>query len=175
MSISSSHNNNGRKTGSRHAGSDSESNSVYSGVSVTSSYRHNNAGPFMQLGSDSTPKPVLSKDANHKPKTTGSLGILVVGLGGANGCTLAAGILANRTKLEWHGARGEHMQANWYGCITQLNQKGGGVGFKDKVRGLADATLAAVGGWVSAILVDLLVVNVFLSISLPCSAGYSTC
>jgi hypothetical protein len=117
--------------------------------------RHNNAGPFMQLNSDDAlPKPVLSKDVNHKPKTTGSLGILVVGLGGANGCTLAAGILANRMRLEWHGARGERMQSNWYGCITQLKQKGGGVGYKDKVAGLADATLAAVGGWVSTSCVD---------------------
>jgi Myo-inositol-1-phosphate synthase len=161
MSGSSINNSSGRKSGSKHAGSDSESNSVYSGVSVTSSYRHSNAGPFMQLGSDAMPKPVLSKDINHKPKTTGSLGILVVGLGGANGCTLAAGVLANRTKLEWHGARGEHMQANWYGCITQLNQKGGGVGYKNKLRGLADATLAAVGGWVSASLFDPVTENVF--------------
>jgi Myo-inositol-1-phosphate synthase len=160
----SNHNSNGRKAGSKHAGSDSESNSVYSGVSVTSSYRHSNAGPFTQLGSDAQPKPVLSKDVNHKPKTTGSLGILVVGLGGANGCTLAAGILANRTKLEWHGPRGEHMQANWYGCITQLNQKGGGVGYKDKVRGLADATLAAVGGWVSTSSGDCSLCHVFLPV-----------
>jgi hypothetical protein len=102
----------------------------------------------MQAKTESPPKPVLSKDSNHKPKTTGSLGILVVGLGGANGCTLTAGILANRLGIKWHGPRGEPMQPNWYGCITQLNQKGGGVGFKDKVRGLADAGLAAVGGWV---------------------------
>ena len=96
------------------------------------------------------PKPVLSKDVHHKPKTTGSFGLLVVGLGGANGCTLLAGILANRLHLEWHGPRGEPQTTpNWYGCITQLKQKGGGVGYKDKVRGLADASMAAVGGWVS--------------------------
>lgn len=96
------------------------------------------------------PKPVLSKDVHHKPKTTGSFGVLVVGLGGANGCTLLAGILANRLHLEWHGPRGEPQTTpNWYGCITQLKQKGGGVGYNDKVRGLADASMAAVGGWVS--------------------------
>ena len=34
-------------------------------------------------------------------------------------------------------------------CITQLDQRGryGGVGFRDKVPGLADANMAAVGGW----------------------------
>jgi Myo-inositol-1-phosphate synthase len=147
--------NHNRKAGALASATDCDSSSVYSAVSVTSSYRHHYAGPFMQTSSESQPKPVLSKDLNHTPKTTGSLGILVVGLGGANGCTLTAGILANRLRLEWYGPRGECMRSNWYGCITQLKQKGGGVGYKDKVRGLADASLAAVGGWVRACVLTL--------------------
>jgi hypothetical protein len=142
---------NGKKASSNASGSDSEWSSAYSSASVTPSYRHQSGGtfePVVQPNSESPPKPVLSKDSQHTPKTTGSLGILVVGLGGANGCTLTAGILANRLGVKWYGARGEQMLPNWYGCITQLNQKGGGVGFKDKVRGLADASLAAIGGWV---------------------------
>jgi Myo-inositol-1-phosphate synthase len=144
--------------------------------SVSSSYRHHNAGPFMPLSSsqssssvvsasnlsvnssglgacaileDLKPKPVLVKDSNHKPKTTGSFGLMIVGLGGANGTTLLAGILANRLNINWRGPRGELMKPNYYGCITQLNSKGGGVGFKDRIRGLADTSMAAVGGWVS--------------------------
>jgi hypothetical protein len=148
MSTNNSYTGSSKKSGSYASGSDGESSSVYSAVSVSSSYRHHSFGPYMQPNSESSPKPVLSKDSNHKPKTTGSLGILVVGLGGANGCTLTAGILANRLGIKWYGARGEQMEPNWYGCITQLNQKGGGVGFKNKVRGLADASLAAIGGWV---------------------------
>jgi len=99
------------------------------------------------------PQPVLVKDSHHKPKTTGSFGIMVVGLGGANGTTLLAGILANRTKLNWFGPQGQPMSANYYGCITQLNQRGvyGGVGYQDRVKGLANASLAAVGGWVREI------------------------
>ena len=79
------------------------------------------------------------------------VGILVVGLGGANGTTMLGGIVANQQKIEWKGARGEPMIYNYNGCITQLNQKGihGGVGYKDKVDGLADVSHAAVGGWVS--------------------------
>lgn len=103
----------------------------------------------MALG-DSKPKPVLVKDSNHKPKTTGSFGLMIVGLGGANGTTLLAGILANRLNINWRGPRGEPMKPNYYGCITQLNSKGGGVGFRDRIKGLADATMAAVGGWVSS-------------------------
>ena len=129
-------------------GPDGETSSVHSSASTSSSFRHHDGGVFMQPKAESPPRPVLSKDVNHKPKTTGSVGILVVGLGGANGCTLTAGILANRLGIKWYGPKGEQMLPNWYGCITQLDQKGGGVGFKDKVRGLADAGLAAVGGWV---------------------------
>lgn len=125
------------------------SESVYSTISVASSYRHQNAGPFMPTTPDQ-PKPVLVKDSQHKPKTTGSFGLMIVGLGGANGGTMLAGILANRLGIKWFGPTGQPMTPNYYGCITQLNQRGGGVGYKDKVRGLADATLAAVGGWVSS-------------------------
>jgi myo-inositol-1-phosphate synthase len=94
------------------------------------------------------PKPVLVKDATHTPKTTGSMGLMIVGLGGANGTTLLAGVLANRLGIRWHGPTGEPRTPNYYGCITQLNQRGGGVGYKDKVRGLCDVSMAAVGGWV---------------------------
>lgn len=99
-------------------------------------------------------KQTLMTDAGHKPKTHGSFGILVVGLGGANGTTMLAGILANRLGIEWHGSKGEPLTPNYYGCITQIPPRGvhGGVGFKDRMIGhtplrLADATLAAVGGW----------------------------
>ena len=95
--------------------------------------------------------PRLLTDASHRPKTHGSVGLLVVGIGGANGTTLLSGILANRSKLSWRGPRGEEMDANYNGCITQLDPKGvhGGVGFRGTVKGLADANMAAVGGWVS--------------------------
>jgi len=94
--------------------------------------------------------PKLSSDVDHKPKTTGSFGILVIGIGGANGCTMLAGILANRNKLSWYGPHGEGpLDANYFGCISQIPQRGihGGVGYKGKIHGLADANLAAIGGW----------------------------
>jgi len=124
------------------------------GMSVNSTYRHHQAGQFMPESSRASaperPQPVLVKDSRHKPKTVGSVGIMVVGLGGANGCTLLAGILANRMNLAWKGPVGQDKTANYLGCITQLNQKGrhGGVGYADKVRGLANASMAAIGGWV---------------------------
>lgn len=75
------------------------------------------------------------------------IGILVVGLGGSNGVTMLAGLLANNRGLEWETtAAGRVSAPNWNGCITQLAPKGGGVGFKGRYP-LADATTAAVGGW----------------------------
>ncbi len=94
--------------------------------------------------------PKLTSDTKHVPKTHGSVGILVIGIGGANGTTMLGGILANRQKTKWYGPKGEGpIHANYNGCITQLNSKGvhGGVGYKDRVQGLADANMAAVGGW----------------------------
>lgn len=132
------------------------SDGASSAVSVTSSYRHHHGGPFMSPQSypvPQTPLPVLVKDAQHKPKTLGSFGVLVVGLGGANGTTMLAGVLANRLGRHWYGPKGEPMTPNYYGCITQLQQKGvhGGVGYKDRVKGLADASMAAIGGWVRSV------------------------
>lgn len=95
-------------------------------------------------------QPKLTSDSSHVPKTHGSLGILIIGIGGANGTTLLSGILANRQNVSWYGPHGEGpLEPNYNGCITQLNQRGvhGGVGFRDKIPGLADANMAAIGGW----------------------------
>ncbi|KAL3914677.1 MAG: hypothetical protein SGILL_006008 [Bacillariaceae sp.] len=113
-------------------------------LSMTSSARHANFAPTSE-----NDKKKLMTDSSHRPKTHGSLGILVVGLGGANGTTMLAGILANRLHIHWRGAKGEPMEPNYNGCITQLDQRGvhGGVGYRNVVPGLADANMAAVGGW----------------------------
>lgn len=64
---------------------------------------------------------------------------------------MAAGILANRHGIEWYGPRGQAQSPNWYGCLTQLHPDDTlhyGIGYRDQVAGLADASLAAIGGWV---------------------------
>lgn len=50
---------------------------------------------------------------NKVPK----LGVMLVGLGGNNGSTLVAGILANKKKLSWECKNGT-MSANYYGSFT---------------------------------------------------------
>jgi hypothetical protein len=135
-------------------GAPSDAASSVSAYSATSAVRHANFAPSTSTSNNANPNPnanpKLTADSSHKPKTHGSFGIMVVGLGGANGATLLAGVLANRLNIDWHGPKGEPMTPNYYGCITQLDQKGvhGGVGYRDMIKGLADASMAAVGGWV---------------------------
>ncbi|OHT06448.1 Inositol-3-phosphate synthase [Tritrichomonas foetus] len=45
-------------------------------------------------------------------------GVMIVGLGGNNGTTLTAGVLANRHHLTWESKRGKE-SANYYGSLTQ--------------------------------------------------------
>ncbi len=85
--------------------------------------------------------------SNIPIQKTGKIGILVVGLGGNNGVTLVAGFLANNHRLEWESsAAGRVSTPNWNGCITQIEPRGGGVGFKGRFE-LAEASSAVIGGW----------------------------
>ncbi len=79
----------------------------------------------------------------------GSTGILIVGIGGNNGVTLLAGKIANRNKLSWETSSTGRMSANWFGCLTQIPSRGrhGGVGYRGRIPGLADANDVIVGGW----------------------------
>ena len=52
---------------------------------------------------------------------------MLVGLGGNNGSTMVAGILANKKKLKWETKNGE-VEANFYGSFTQCGTAH--VGFK---------------------------------------------
>lgn len=54
------------------------------------------------------------KTSTQVPK----LGIMIVGLGGNNGTTLTAGILANKHNITWQTKKGTHTP-NYYGSITQ--------------------------------------------------------
>jgi myo-inositol-1-phosphate synthase len=51
-------------------------------------------------------------------KKVPKLGVMLVGLGGNNGSTLVAGILANKKKLEWETKNGT-VGANFFGSFTQ--------------------------------------------------------
>lgn len=74
----------------------------------------------VELGADGKVTVVPEcKDFQFKTDTkVPRTGVLIVGLGGNNGTTLTAGVLANKHKLSWESKRGiEH--ANYYGSLTQ--------------------------------------------------------
>ena len=47
-----------------------------------------------------------------------NLGVMLVGLGGNNGSTFTAGVIANKRQLEWSTRNGTQ-KANFYGSFTQ--------------------------------------------------------
>lgn len=50
-------------------------------------------------------------------KQVPKMGVMLVGLGGNNGSTFVAGILANKHNLEWQTKSGP-MRANFFGSFT---------------------------------------------------------
>ncbi|KAJ8599987.1 hypothetical protein CTAYLR_001813 [Chrysophaeum taylorii] len=58
------------------------------------------------------------EEEEAKKKKKKSVGCLIVGLGGNNGVTVVAGLVANRRKVEWEGSK-RKCEADWTGCVTQ--------------------------------------------------------
>jgi hypothetical protein len=65
-------------------------------------------------------KNVVKEHKIETEKSIPKLGVLVVGLGGNNGSTMVAGLLANKKKLEWDTRNGTQ-KANFYGSFTQCS------------------------------------------------------
>lgn len=62
---------------------------------------------------------------------------MLVGLGGNNGSTLVAGILANKNKISWETKNGQ-MSANFYGSFTQCATTHVGFKFDETTGSLQD-------------------------------------
>lgn len=69
----------------------------------------------------------------HVPK----LGVMLVGLGGNNGSTFVAGILANKQNMTWPTRQGEQ-KANFYGSFTQSATAQVGFKYDEKTGSLHD-------------------------------------
>lgn len=65
---------------------------------------------------------------------------MLVGLGGNNGATFIAGILANKLKLDWETKNGT-MSANFFGSFTQSGTVHAGYKFNSKSNILEDVHL----------------------------------
>ena len=62
---------------------------------------------------------------------------MIVGLGGNNGSTMVAGIIANKKKLEWETRQGR-VSANFYGSLTQSGTVHVGYEFDERTKVLHD-------------------------------------
>jgi len=69
-------------------------------------------------GTKVTPKieKLTMRTQRKVPKT----GLMLIGLGGNNGCTTVAGILANRAKMSWETKEGT-VNSNYFGSVTQAS------------------------------------------------------
>jgi myo-inositol-1-phosphate synthase len=63
-------------------------------------------------------KPVVTNKKMRTVKKVPQLGVMLVGLGGNNGSTFVAGMLANKGNISWNTKNGMH-KANFYGSFTQ--------------------------------------------------------
>lgn len=76
---------------------------------------------------EQTYKNVVKEHSITTERKVPRLGVMLVGLGGNNGSTLVAGILANKHKMSWETKNGV-TEANFYGSFSQCATSH--VGFK---------------------------------------------
>jgi len=92
------------------------SNVTYNDKDITSKYHYRTTdvkrvdGKFV-----ATPKDTIYDFKTQR--NVGKVGVMLVGLGGNNGTTVTAGILANRRKLVWETREGPR-SANYYGSVV---------------------------------------------------------
>lgn len=99
---------------------------------------------------------VIPKKSHYTFKTNlkvPKVGIMLVGLGGNNGTTLTAGVLANKHKIYWDTKKGTQ-KPNWYGSITQSSTTKIGIsGSKEiyiplkEILPLVDPNDLVISGW----------------------------
>jgi myo-inositol-1-phosphate synthase len=93
-------------------------NVQYTEDSIVSSYEYQTTGVTVDAAGEATvtPKstPITFKTARKVPR----VGMMLVGLGGNNGSTCVASVLANKHGMKWETRRGEQ-SANYFGSITQ--------------------------------------------------------
>jgi len=82
-------------------------------------------------------RPVVQEKTIRTDTRVPKLGVMLVGLGGNNGSTFTAGILANRKNLSWATKQGEST-ANFFGSFTQMATTHVGFKFNEEDGTLTD-------------------------------------
>lgn len=79
---------------------------------------HNYTERFTEFKDDGTFENKLIEHTIETEATVPKLGLMLVGLGGNNGSTLVAGLMAHRHQVTWESKTGVHTP-NYYGSFTQ--------------------------------------------------------
>ena len=82
-------------------------------------------------------RPVVQEKTIKTDARIPKLGVMLVGLGGNNGSTFTAGVLANKHQLTWETKNGE-VAANFFGSFTQSATTHVGFKFNEKSGELND-------------------------------------
>jgi len=95
---------------------------------------------YTQFEEDNTFKNIVKDHTITTEKKVPKLGLMIVGLGGNNGSTLTAGLLANRLGTKWVSKRGEQTP-NYYGSFTQSATTHVGYKHNAKTNQIEDVTM----------------------------------
>ncbi|XP_014611424.1 PREDICTED: inositol-3-phosphate synthase 1-A [Polistes canadensis] len=87
---------------------------------IESEYEYQTANVLKDDTDKYTVKPITTKLLIRTQIKVPKLGVMLVGLGGNNGTTITAALLANKHKLTWETKTGIK-KANWYGSMLQAS------------------------------------------------------
>lgn len=88
---------------------------TYTADSIVSDYTYETT-----LVEGNVVKPVITKMQFKTEKKVGKVGVMLVGLGGNNGCTCVAGAIANKLGLTWETKEGTQ-KANYWGSLLMAS------------------------------------------------------
>eukprot|EP01064_Diplonema_japonicum_P020588 TRINITY_DN30197_c0_g1_i1.p1 TRINITY_DN30197_c0_g1~~TRINITY_DN30197_c0_g1_i1.p1 ORF type:complete len:514 (+),score=173.55 TRINITY_DN30197_c0_g1_i1:49-1590(+) len=94
-------------------------NVVYQEDTITSTYKYENTEVKVS-GDNVTVTPNATEFQLKTDARVPKMGMMLVGLGGNNGTTVAAGIIANKEGISWRTRRGVQ-NPNYFGSITQAS------------------------------------------------------
>ncbi|KAL4223874.1 Inositol-3-phosphate synthase 1 [Mactra antiquata] len=98
-----------------------ESPSVrYSNDYIEADYDYSNTSVHQNHEGSYIATPTSTRYTFKTERKVPKLGVMLVGMGGNNGCTVLAAILANKHKMKWHTKDGIQ-EANYFGSITQAS------------------------------------------------------
>lgn len=87
---------------------------------ITSKYTYNSSSVKVEEGGKIKVTPKNTQFTFRTKRKVPKVGLMMVGLGGNNGTTVTAGIIANRENISWQDKDGKH-SPDYFGSLTQAS------------------------------------------------------